>query len=372
MCSINVAEIHSVHNICFEDGFLIRFFKRLLNIDVNIGTPKSYIVDGIEYKNLIIQKGLTDLFFTKLSRTFKLRNIFFFNGMNKLNKKLRPLVKDTVDSSFIMSHWLYPSAYFAMKLSQLCGIPYGITFHGSDINSNADYWGRFLASKKVVEGSFINFFVSEKLLHTAEQRFDLNLNTRISPNSISSAESLTLTQVKNERIYDVIYAGNLLYIKGADRLFDIISKVDLRTPSDLKFIIVGSGKYLDYLKKKFNCTNIDITFTGQVDRKQCQTFISQSKLFVLPSRNEGLPLVAIESSLLKTMVAATNVGGCSEVIHSDYLVENDDGCIENMSRLVSDLLQKGSSVYKFKEIEPLDSTVKNDINYIIKKMNNEQ
>jgi glycogen(starch) synthase len=94
-------------------------------------------------------------------------------------------------------------------------------------------------------------------------------------------------------------------------------------------IIAGDGPLkadleLQALELKFRDF---VDFVGWVIPVMIPSLINTATLVVLPSRSEGLPLVALEAALMARPIVATRVGGLPEVVlhqENGLLVEPED------------------------------------------------
>jgi glycosyltransferase involved in cell wall biosynthesis len=119
---------------------------------------------------------------------------------------------------------------------------------------------------------------------------------------------------KKESIYDVLFIGRLEKAKGVDVLFEAIKLLETKYDRKLKVAIVGDGSLNEELKGIAERLNISesVEFLGV--RKDINDLMRKSKIFVLPSRWEGLPMVILEVMALGMPAVATKVGGIPEVI----------------------------------------------------------
>jgi glycosyltransferase involved in cell wall biosynthesis len=67
-----------------------------------------------------------------------------------------------------------------------------------------------------------------------------------------------------------------------------------------------------------------VTFHGHLKRSDVRGILDRSDLFILPSRQEGLPRSVIEAMSRGLPVIATDIGGIPELLHRDALVRPDD------------------------------------------------
>ena len=104
--------------------------------------------------------------------------------------------------------------------------------------------------------------------------------------------------------------------KGFDNLLDIVHEV-FKTHEDWSLQIVGSGEAgLSFLLEKTKSLGLEnkIEFTGF--RKDVKELMAKSDIYILTSRNEGLPMVLIEAmSQGMACIAYDCVSGPAEIIN---------------------------------------------------------
>lgn len=361
ICSRNFWYVNGVYNIVFIESKLVRFLKFCFGHKNASVIKENLSLDGVVYKNIFMKRSILLFILMWLSKKLKIKNSPLIQRLvisDDLIKRILPFFRN---SDFIMSHWLFPSSCIANEISNALNIPYGITFHGSDINSENDYWGKNNWLFEVVKNSSVNVFVSHDLLLSASEKFPFNINGIVSKNSLLKDELITLENFNLEKKIDVVFVGNLYFVKGADRLFDIFIKLDRMASRQINFTIVGDGNYKCQLRTAFENKGLDVNFVGQVKSPDAIKIIAESKVLVLPSRSEGLPMVLLEAISLNTMVVATNVGGCCEVVDSLYLIKNDENINDNAANLIYNLLDMNLDDYNFKKITPLEDFVMDEI-----------
>ncbi len=111
-----------------------------------------------------------------------------------------------------------------------------------------------------------------------------------------------LEVVKNlksyKKTYDLIFVGRLTYQKNIALLLETIQILKKSFPK-IKLLIIGGGNELESLKKLSKSFEIEnnVKFFGEVkDQKEVFKYMKKSKIFVLPSRFEGFPLVGVEAN----------------------------------------------------------------------------
>jgi glycosyltransferase involved in cell wall biosynthesis len=139
----------------------------------------------------------------------------------------------------------------------------------------------------------------------------------------------------------VLSVGALIPIKGHDVLIEAFSRVRSTFPS-LRLTIVGDGKCRDSLEVLARRNNLaeKIDFAGHCARTKIRDLLSESIIFVMPSRAEGLPLAALEAMSCGVPIIASKVGGVPSIIEhqvSGLLVPPD--CPKALADAIQKLLR---------------------------------
>ncbi|MDB5119318.1 MAG: group 1 glycosyl transferase [Sphingobacteriales bacterium] len=136
----------------------------------------------------------------------------------------------------------------------------------------------------------------------------------------------------------ILAVGRLHFVKGFDLLINAYNELKI---NDIDLIIVGDGEEREKLQKQISSLGLNnsVFLVGKKDNMQ--DYYSQSKLFVLSSRNEGYPNVLIEAmSFGCVSVAVDCITGPSEIIENGIngmLIEN--GNVSLLSKTMAALLQ---------------------------------
>ena len=312
-CKVDVYCLHSKDNA----------FTRKVRGTNKVPHPKSVEIDGIEYRMLWYRFSVLDHFLTeKLHR----KSCFF-------DRFIRKRVGMFKGYDMILAH-SYEGAYMAKAVRDTFGVPYHVTWHGSDVHTHP-LRNQFIlkTTRKLMEAAECNIFVSHSLMAASAVISDYALKT-VLYNGVSekfvkySAERRAEIRHRyglspEEKI--VAYVGNFLKVKNVAVLPDLFFKIhedfdnlmaeEKRDDVSLKFLIVGDGKLrpeLEPLIKK--AAGIDVIFMGNRPADEMPDIMNCIDVLVLPSRNEGLPLVALEALKCGANVVGSDVGGIPEVI----------------------------------------------------------
>jgi len=109
------------------------------------------------------------------------------------------------------------------------------------------------------------------------------------------------------------FVGRLEPVKGCDLLIQAAPLV-LKEAPDTVFIIVGDGRDRAAMETEVREQGLEehVRFCGF--RADIHDVFAAMDLFVMPSRNEGIPLVLLEAMYFGVLILATDVGGVPEVI----------------------------------------------------------
>ena len=289
---------------------------------------------------------------------FSLIDYIFSIKMN-MGRLVEPLLIRMVANRFknydlICAHSTVPGE-LALRVNRMYGVPYTTTWHGSDIHTspfiNRSY--RALVTK-IMRRAHANLFVSKALCEMAHKLNSKIPNADISYNG-ASAKFCRLTAEeriavrsrcgvkRGERV--VGFVGGLVPVKNADKLPEIFQYI-AKSCERVKFWIIGDGKLRDAIESKLRVETpmIDCKLFGNQPTSIMPELMNCIDLLVLPSKNEGLPLVTVEALRCATNVVATNVGGISEVIGSENVVDRGDDFVDRFGyRCVAVLNNKESA-----------------------------
>ena len=148
----------------------------------------------------------------------------------------------------------------------------------------------------------------------------------IIPNSIENNKKIKNLKNYNKKRY-ILFLGNLEKRKGVQDIFKIINQLKNKD-KDIKFIFCGFDKdsYFKNLSKKMKI-NDKIDFISWINGKKKEKILSQTKILLLPSYNENLPISILEAMYNQIPVISTNVGGIPYQIkhnYSGYLIKPGD------------------------------------------------
>jgi glycogen(starch) synthase len=126
----------------------------------------------------------------------------------------------------------------------------------------------------------------------------------------------------------IICLGRLAPEKGLDVALAAFVSVLARFP-EARLMIAGDGALRDELRQQAADLNVAraVDFVGWVAPEAVPALINTSTIVLMPSREESLPLVALDAAAMARPIVATRVGGLPEVVahrETGLLVETED------------------------------------------------
>jgi len=226
----------------------------------------------------------------------------------------------------LLLSWAYPDAVAGVAIGRLLNIPTIIKVHGSDINMHAQYPARARQIKWAIRHSKAVITVSKDL---ADKLLDLDipeekikviyngLNHEIFQPTDKILERAQLELASERKI--ILFIGNLKHAKGCVDLLEAwINLLEgIENSPDLYFI--GSGPAEKQMKELIEQAGLECKarLLGVMDHKCIAKWINACDVVALPSHNEGVPNVLLESMACGVPVVATRVGGIPEVVNTD-------------------------------------------------------
>lgn len=202
---------------------------------------------------------------------------------------------------------LFPSGYYTAITSLLSKSAKLIYTEHSVFNTRRKYKPlRFL--EKFIYGRFDAIIAVGNIVKVELVKWLPSINSKVItiPNAIPIEHC---NEIANKDI-DILFVGRLEKVKGVDILLKALKNLDKK----YKTVIVGDGSErgnLECLAKELGL-NEKVAFTGT--RYDVKDFMCRSKIFVLPSRWEGIPITILEAMSIGVPVIASKSGGNSEVI----------------------------------------------------------
>lgn len=336
------------------DVFMINrydpFYIQLLRKSKPVEKKSEIYIDNIKINLLWFPLLLADwVFESKL----KHRPILFESYIKYIAKYFKGY-------DLLIAHSYY-AGITASLVNEKYGIPYIVNWHGSDIHTlpfrNSHMYN---VTKNIMEKSSYSCFVSRELMKISDS-ITKNANKIVlyngCDNRFKKYDDVTVTTLKSK--YDVIgkrvisFVGNFYEVKNV-LLIPSIYKLIYKKRQDVVFWMIGDGKLEGQVKS--DTVGLPIKFWGKKDTEEIINLLNCTDVLILPSKNEGLPLILLEALNCGCNVVASEVGGIPEVIGKDNCVPLlKDNFIELFAEQVIQKLEP-NNVFNYPSIEIFDWT----------------
>lgn len=114
----------------------------------------------------------------------------------------------------------------------------------------------------------------------------------------------------------IIFVGRITYEKGVDTLIKAWEEIHSSYPN-WKLFLLGDGKdrkVMEEMGEKIK--NNQLVFVGET--KEVEEYYRKAKIFVLPSKFEGLPMVMLEAMTKGCFIISSDTAGGKKLIKDSY------------------------------------------------------
>lgn len=235
------------------------------------------------------------------------------------------------DVDIVHAHGMYalPAGEVGARVARHLGVPLVVTMHGSDVTEAMAATPE--AAARTLQGAGATIYVSEALRRRAWQLGAPTKNSHVIPNGVDMGifasgeprrgdedEPARGSAPRGPRL---LFVGNLLGVKGGDRLPAIVEAVAARHPGT-SLVVAGDGPYRAPIAARLGGR---VTMLGRVGQEEVARQMRAADVLLVPSRSEGWGCVVSESYAAGTPVVASAVGGLREsVLEAAHLVEPAD------------------------------------------------
>lgn len=223
----------------------------------------------------------------------------------------------------------FPDGPAVARVASVLGLPYAITLRGSEV-LHATYPMRYREIENALRNANAVIAVSKNLRQFA---LDTGVDPKravIIPNGIDRQVFYPQDRAKcrlewriRSTDFALLAAGNLIRLKGFDRLIRSIAYLAQTRLPQIKLFIAGPGgieeafeSSLRELPSKLGISD-KVVFCGPLLQDQLARLMNAADVFVLASEREGWPNVVNEALACGTPVIATDVGAVRDLLSEE-------------------------------------------------------
>lgn len=235
----------------------------------------------------------------------------------------------------ILANFTLPGGEVARRIAARTGAPYVVVLHGSDVPNYqnerfgpiypfARPWMRYVWRKAAAVVA-----VSDTLRDLALQSW-IDGGIEVIPNGVDTELFCPLTQRPDiQRPIKILVHAQLIERKGIHHLLNAVARLQPEDRAALCVDVCGSGPQEGVLRGLVRDHGLEshVRFHGLVDYQHIPDRLRQGDVFVLPSRQEGMPLALLEAMACGLPAVVTPVGAMPQLVKegiSGHLVKFGD------------------------------------------------
>lgn len=271
--------------------------------------------------------------------SFSAKNILGFNTIRLTHKSFEESVFKSIrnidfKADVIYSHFLLPAGNTAIKVGSKLNKKVYCTLGESDIEAYERFYDvdklinlynkfeKIFPNSPDIKNELVNKYkLDKKKIEFIPNGVDINKFYPMDQNECRDKLNLP----KEEKI--VLFIGGFIERKGPFRVIEACNKLENKP----KMIFIGSGSQIPQ--------DDNIVFCGKVDHDMLPLYLNACDVFVLPTKNEGMPNVVLEAMACNISVVTSDIE-VNKLILSEYknkkLCKFDD--VDCISKGIEELL----------------------------------
>ncbi len=249
----------------------------------------------------------------------------YFMSIPKVYKQLIKLINQFNPEAIL---GILPPSHFLLRLIKpfLRNKTKIFFYHRATENAQSpanSYFKRLL--KKWIQynekkNAFFHLYISEAVKNDIESHLSVKHSAIVYNAIIQKSVGIeeqgdAINQIIGQGKDYILIPGRLHPVKG--HIFFIEAMSDVIRKNNVQVVIAGYGPYREKIEGLINEKGLADHFvlTGQIENYEMLCLMSGAKAVVIPSIEEGLGNVAIESIMLGQLTIVSNAGGLPEVIN---------------------------------------------------------
>ena len=252
----------------------------------------------------------------------------FFSYLS--SRKVAYKIMEVWNPDIVHLHGPLSESILGIKIKKKYNKPLLITTYGEDITLYSKHFPSSFLIKRALKNADA-IICQSRFLETEIRNLGITNKFFIIPMGVATKKFNVKDKIKSRRMLNlpqnkriILFVGHLVPRKGVEYLIKACNGL---SEKGYEFLccIIGKGWHEGYLKKLAAELGLGdhIKFFGQKNHESVARYINSCDLVVLPSLNEGLPVILCESLACGKPIVATSVAGTPELVTKDvgYLVK---------------------------------------------------
>lgn len=208
----------------------------------------------------------------------------------------------------------------------------------SHIHCNPNFiktWNMFSIAYNLVSKRFDSIiFVSEDCIKNTVFYKNIKSKTKIIHNIVDNDKVLKLASVDNEDKCDLVFLGRLIDLKQPQLVIEIANILKKDNPK-IKVSIIGDGPLYNECENLIKKYNLEQNVKMLGFQQNPFQYIKNAKIALMPSKYEGLGLVAIEAMILNIPVLNSGAGGLNAIFkeNQEFICNGIDEYVKKIKEL---------------------------------------
>ena len=239
----------------------------------------------------------------KYIRLFGKRIAFLLLPLYK--RKIARYCKTYGQPILVHAHFALPDGFFAYLLKQTLGIPYILSFRGSDVKLiDSDHQNNTMKRMSLVLNQAQQIIVHNRAQQELLEKH--GFNSVLMPHGIEHNFLIPKEIITSTNTIIITSIGELIPQKHIDWVIKAVR--DYRGTKKLSLKIAGEGPLKEELQH-LSANHPEIQLLGKISHDKINELLCDSDIFALPSYNETFGLVYIEATAHQNAVIATQGTG---------------------------------------------------------------
>lgn len=224
--------------------------------------------------------------------------------VSQLKRRLQP--------DLIHIFGLGPSTLFHLQTRAASSAPQLVTLHGEVLRGGAD-GGDTVLEKTVAAANWVACVSAAVRRAVCALSPDLEARSSVVYNALPPSALRRTGRAGQQR--SLLCVGRFVPAKGYDLALTAFAAIAGQFP-DARLILAGDGPQRRELEADAAAAGLAdrVQFPGWIDASEVERLLSAVDVLLIPSRREGLPLIALQAARMEVPVVATTAGGLPEII----------------------------------------------------------